>query len=276
MGTMKIAQRIQIGLVFFAMILGFVTELKAFGEVGIVQLDSLPLNKKSNRATQSLRLSKRIVIKERLPWYPSGQSVHNEVLKDSLGLFPFSCGEKKWPISSRGFVTGGYMISNESNGFHLRFDNPYKLKSVVFPRKNNLQKVRSRSMGLEFGYYSHPSLHRNLYLMANKEWKYQSKKHWNYGLTAGMGYSRTLLNNPTYRLKDNEFQKVPFAGYNYVALQLGARVGYRIKRGASVYLGYDVLALTPYNRFLIPRKQLQLGLSVPANWFVDGFKLRPR
>ena len=222
MGTMKIAKRIQIGLLFFAMILGFVTELKAFGEVEIVQLDSLPLNKISNHAGH-VRLSKRIVIKERLPWCPSGQSVHNEVLKDSLGLFPFSCG-KKWPISSRGFVTGGYMISNESNGFHLRFDNPYKLKSVVFPRKNNLQKVRSRSMGVEFGYYSHPSLHRNLYLMANTEWKYQSKKHWNYGLTADMGYSRTFLNNPTYRLKDGDFQKVPFAGYNYLALHVGARM----------------------------------------------------
>jgi hypothetical protein len=211
-----------------------------------------------NPKPQHLRLPRKEFMRDTLPWNP-----HH----DSMGLFPFRCGKYLMPISSRGTVTSGFMLSNESKGFHVRFDNPYKVKTVSFPRKNYMAKVRSRSIGMELGYYSHPSLHRNIYVLGNTQWKYQSRKHWNYSLTLGVGYSRTFLNNPTYQLKDGEFHRVPLAGYNYLALQMGTAVGYRIKGGASVYMGYSILSLAPYNWFLIPRKQFQLGLSLPASVF---------
>ena len=205
------------------------------------------------------QVPRKVKVKEVLPW----RSVN-----DSVGLFPFTCGKVRMPLSLRGTESLGYMISNESMGFHARFDNPIKVKTVYYPRKKNLQKVRSRSLGMEFGYYSHPSLHRNLYLLGNTQWKYQSKKHWQYSLSAGAGYSRTFLNNPTYRLKDGEFQRVRMAGYNYLAIQLGVTLGYRIKGGSAVYMGYNVLALAPYNQFLIPRKQLQVGFTIPTSFWV--------
>lgn len=211
-----------------------------------------------NPKPQKLRPPRKEFMRETLPWNP-----HH----DSLGLFPYRCGKYLMPISSRGTVASGFMLSNESKGFHVRFDNPYKVKTVRFPRKNYMAKVRSRSIGMELGYYSHPSLHRNIYVLGNTQWKYQARKHWNYSLTLGAGYSRTFLNNPTYKLKDGEFHRVPLAGYNYLALQMGTAVGYRIKGGASVYMGYSILSLAPYNWFLIPRKQFQLGLSLPASVF---------
>ncbi len=214
----------------------------------------------------SSTLPKKYITKENLPWRP---------LKDSLGLFPLSYADVVFPISSRGITSIGYMISNESNGFHLRFDNPYRIRTTSYLRKSKLPKIRTRSMGLELGYYSHPSLHRNIYLLGNKQWKFQRKKHWQYTLSLGIGYSRTFLNSPTYTIKNNEFRRVPLAGYNYLAFQVGSTVEYRLKNNASVYLGYNLLSLAPYNWILMPRNQFQMGVSIPTEYLI-GAKHRPK
>jgi len=128
-----------------------IAELDRKGEtvVSIDPLDSVPLNDKF--------LPRRLPMRETLPWNPHQNSM--------LGLYPYRCGKYLMPISSRGTVASGFMLSNESKGFHVRFDNPCKVKTVSFPRKSYMAKVRSRSIGMELGCYSHPSLHRNLYLL---------------------------------------------------------------------------------------------------------------
>jgi len=96
-----------------------------------------------NPKPQKLRPPRKEFMRETLPWNP-----HH----DSMGLFPYRCGKYLMPISSRGTVASGFMLSNESKGFHVRFDNPYKVKTVSFPRKNYMAKVRSRSIGMELGW----------------------------------------------------------------------------------------------------------------------------
>ena len=224
-----------------------------------IGLDTVP--KKDNS-----KLPKKSMTKENLPWRP---------LKDSLGLFPLSCGDVVLPISSRSITSIGYMISNESNGFHLRFDNPYRIRTTSYLRKSKLPKIRTRSMGLELGYYSHPSLHRNIYVLGNRQWKFQKRKHWQYTLSFGVGYSRTFLTSPTYKLKDNEFRRVPLAGYNYLAVQGGATISYRFEKNSTVYIGYNLLSLAPYNWVIMPRKQFQMGISIPTEYLI-GAKHRPK
>lgn len=223
------------------------------------QLDSVPVSSK--------RLPRKLTSVDYLSWRPA---------KDTLGIFPFHWGSNALPLSIRGTAAVGYMISNESHGFHVRIDNPYRIRTVNYPRKSKSPKIRTRSKGLEFGYYSHPSLHRNLYLLGTKQWKFQRKKHWQYTLSVGVGYSRTFLTSPTYVFKNNEFRRVPLAGYHYLALQAGTTLEYRLKQNASVYLGYNLLGLTPYNKILMPRMQFQMGCTVPVALFNQTTKHRPK
>ena len=233
----------------------FYNDLREFS----IGLDTVPQKDNST-------LPKKLMTKENIPWRP---------LKDSLGLFPLSCGDVVLPISFRGITTLGYMISNESNGFHLRFDNPYRIRTTSYLRKSKLPKIRTRSMGLELGYYSHPSLHRNIYVLGNRQWKFQKRKHWQYTLSFGVGYSRTFLTSQTYKLKDNEFQRVPLAAYNYLAVQGGATIAYRFEKKSTVYIGYNLLNLAPYNWVIMPRKQFQMGISIPTEYLI-GAKHRPK
>jgi|GEM_PF-644251 len=251
-------------------------DIKKFDNLGIevaaCGLDTVKESGKSD-SVPATAMPRKVVTVERLAWRPA---------KDSLGLFPLECGKWALPLSYRGITSVGYMISNESNGFHLRIDNPYRIRTASYPRKLKTSKIRTRSKGFELGYYSHPSLHRNIYLLGNQQWKFQREKqkrnkksHCQYTLSLGVGYSRTFLNSPTYVWKNNDFKRVPLAGYNYFALQAGATMEYRLKNKATVYLGYNLLGLAPYNWIIMPRKQFQMGVSLPTSYLI-GAKHRPK
>lgn len=216
-------------------------------KAGVILSDSLPI--------QATIMPRKIVSKEYFSLNPK---------RDTLGVYPYVCGSRKLPISSKGTTSLGYMVTDESQGFHVRIDNPYKRRWLLRPGKN--PKIRTKSFGLEFGLYSSPILHTNLYLLGTNQWKFQRGKRMNYTFLVGGGYSRTFLSSPTYRFKDNQFRKVPLAGYNYVGLQAGFTVEYRLKKDAAVYMGYNNLLLLPYNRLAYPRNQIQFGISIPTAW----------
>ncbi len=213
--------------------------------------------------------SRRISVK-RFPLHPS---------KDTVGIYPWKLGNLSLPISSLGTTYIGYLGSDESQGFHVRIDNPFKQTAKI--KQTGKTLYRTKSMGYELGFYSSSVLHTNIYLLATNQWKFKRIKksqkpgHFQYALIAGAGYSRTFLSDPVYRLKNDEFKRVPLAGYNYLALNTGFTLEYLLKQDATVYLGYNALFLTPYNRLIYPRNQIQMGVSFPTV-FLFGAKHRPK
>jgi hypothetical protein len=200
-------------------------------------------------------------------------------LKDTAGVYPYTLGGLKLPISNLGATYIGFLGSDESQGFHLRLDNPYK--ELTKYKRNGKKLVRTKSLGWELGFYSSAVLHTNIYLLATNQWKFKRIKKsqkpgkLQYAFITGAGYSRTFLSDPVYRLKEGEFKRVPMAGYNYLALNAGLTVEYRLKHDATVYLGYNALLLTPYNRLVYPRNQIQMGISFPTQ-FLFSSKHRPK
>jgi hypothetical protein len=173
--------------------------------------------------------------------------------------------ENEYTPSTR--IRSAYMGSIIYPGFKLGVERPYKVIQVneVHPKRTKTI-YKERLFSFNFGMYYHQTYHTNFLIQI--EWV--TRRQYSKGLflqnNFGIGLSRTFLDRATYKVSDDgRVSKVPMAGNFYGLLSMGGSIGYNFNiknnKRFSVFLKPDLILMTPYNRFILPRVTIELGVS---------------
>lgn len=114
------------------------------------------------------------------------------------------------------------------------------------------------------GYYHH-SNHTGFHLSAEIVKRRITRRKWTREFTAGVGYLHTFNTATTYVVNDeDEVSTIPLAGWNYFSPQFSVLLGkdYQVKNKnlVSVYGGFTLFGLIPYNHLFNANYSFELGM----------------
>jgi hypothetical protein len=173
-------------------------------------------------------------------------------------------------------LKAAYMGTLIYPGFKIGIERPYKVIQVEKEKRRGTKIVlKERYWTLNLGYYSHPTFHSHVYLLAEWQRRRQKSKGWFFEFTPGVGYSRTFLGGATYTVNDNgDVSKKALAGYNYVQFSLAGGIGYdfskRLNAPIKAYFKPSLMILTPYNSFIYARPTAELGVIYAPSFFYQS------
>lgn len=173
--------------------------------------------------------------------------------------------ENEYTPSTR--IRGAYMGSIIYPGFDLGVERPYKVTQVNTVQSAGIKTIyKERYFSYNFRMYYHQTYHTNFLIQV--EWV--ARRQYSKGLflqkNFGIGLSRTFFDGETYTVSDDgKVSRVPMAGNFYGLLNMGGSIGYNFEmkknKQFSIFLKPDLILMMPYNRFILPRPTIELGVS---------------
>jgi hypothetical protein len=159
-----------------------------------------------------------------------------------------------------------YMSSVTYPGFKVGIEYLTKVTKKGKQKSWGTKEIfKERYWTLNMGFYHHPNIHDNLYLIIERQYRRQYSKGFFLDISPGIGYSRTFLGMETYALADNgTVSKKPLAGYNYLMLSTGGSLGYDFSktknRPIKIFLKPSIFAIRPYNSNSYLRPTYEIGM----------------
>lgn len=190
---------------------------------------------------------------------------------------PFStiAQESGYTPSTR--IRYAYMGSIIYPGFSLGVERPYKVIQVnKIKSEQNKTFYKERYYSYSFEMYYHQNYHTNLFIQVEKVARRQYCNGFFLQNNFGIGLSRTFLDGVTYKVSDDgKVSKVTMAGNFYGLLSMGGSIGYNFdlkkNKQFSVFFKPNLILMMPYNRFILPRITVELGVSyyIKNFWVVN-------